>query len=430
MVANIIAMEDTSPVGFAIADIRHQQGLKLAAVSRYVPVSTLNAIERGRIIPSITMLDAVTSGLGLPVGHLDLLYLESVRDVTQRQAIFNRLHEHDVPWTDIQAHLRHTLHAPRIPVSQHPHILYLLARISAARGYPKRSAVILAHLRRHPSIGGAARVNVLSLLGKVLLQLERPEDALGPLLEAVAVRPSGHLWETASYNLGLAWWLLGRYDQARTQWEQTLESVTKAELRGHALMGLGNVALRANALTMAVQYFDQAHQLYAEHGISMDAQARAVNNRLVAALRSRNVQDAEAAFKLAESIVDAVQSQLLRGELLETMAEWAVYQEERALAMQLLGQAKECLGTTPVLSWFSALFLELQLAGDAPGLLAEAFHMMERMIPQLHDPNLVAAIRLRMSLLAIRRHDLRSAESLLNECIPLFPSMGTSIERS
>ena len=160
----------------------------------------------------------------------------------------------------------------------------------------------------------------------------------------------------------------------------------------------------------------------------IDAQARAVNNQLVACLRSHDAAAAHVAFRDAEALVDTVHSDLLRGELCETMAEWAAGQGDRTLATNLLVQAKDLLGTAPVVSWFSARFLELHLTEDRHRQLPAILEEMEAMITQLHDSHLIAAIRLRMILVAIAQRDLHAAENLVHACIPLFVPMGVPVK--
>lgn len=425
--ANSSYMNDKSCIGATIAEIRRKQNVKLAAVSRYVPVSTLNAIEHGRIIPSISMLDAVTTGLALPVGHLDLFYLECVRDVVQRRAILLRLTEGGAARSDIQRHLRRALRTPLIPASQHWHIWYLIAEVSATGHLFRRAAVILENIRTHnPSITGESRLNILSLLGKMHLHLGHPGDAIHPLMEAVHLRLAGSKWETALYNLGLTWWQLGHYEQARLHWEQVAERTTNPELRANALIGLGNVALRTGYPDIAVRHFQGVQELYEAGGVSVDAHARALNNLLGASMKNHDVQVARTTFNQARGLVDMVESRLLQGELLETMAEWALSERDSELAVYHLQKAKEFLGKTPVVSWFAARFLEISMQQNTLGSLTAVFQDMEAMINNLHDPQVIAAIRLRMSLVAVHRMEFQLAETILNKSIASFPSINAN----
>lgn len=425
MIANKSSMSDTSPVGFAIAEIRRKKGLKLAGVSRYVPVSTLSAIERGRIIPSTPMLDAITVGLGLSVGDLDLLYLESVRDVSQRREVYLRLLTRGAPLADVQRSLFRALSVNAIP-KQRPHLQHLLAEVLASRGCLKRSIVILEHARLHRNgLNGEMQVDILSLLGKNYLKLNRPEVALGPLLEAVRLRFLRRSWESAMCNLGLAWWALGRYEQARTQWERAVESVTNTELRANALMGLGSVALGARRADIAAQYFCRALAAYDQTDAVTEVRAQAVNNLLVSALQGSKHDSANGAYETTRQLAAVVKDSLVRGQLLESMAEWADVQGNTALAEHLLQEAKDLLGDSPVVSWFSARFLELRSGSKTCGpAVGEVFQDMEDMIARLHDPQVITAIRLRMAQVAVRGQDLQSAESILDACIRMFPPLG------
>lgn len=420
MGANIKHMNE-SPVGSAIAEIRRKLGLKLAGVSRYVPVSTLNAIEHGRIIPSIAMLDAVTTGLSLAVGQLDLFYLESVRDVAQRQEILQRLRHHGVPLADIQASLRRALRSPKLPNDQRSHLGYLLAENLAARGHLKRSIVILERIRTARA-SHARRVALLSLLGRNYLKLGRPQDALGPLLEAVRLRPIRPAWEVAMCNLGLTWWKLGHYGAAREQWSLTADRVTEPKHKAIALFGLGNVSLRLMDYRAAINAFESVLALYERIRASATVRLSVLNNLLLCHGRLGAWDRAEAVADQGRALWSDADS-VVRGEFACTMAEGALTQGRVADARVLIRQTKDWLDDAPVLSWFTVRLLELAMDPEAPETL---FRELDEHLGRLADAGLQTAIRLRMVELGIQWGSMEVTASLVTELRGLYPPLGNS----
>lgn len=225
-------------------------------------------------------------------------------------------------------------------------------------------------------------------------------------------------------NLGLAWWELGRYEKARTQWEEAIASVTHPERRTNAVMGLGNVALRTGHLEAASDYFHEAFQQYEAQESIPDLQARALNNLLITAVRVANKQIGTWAFETGLSLVDVVQSPVLRGELSETLAEWTITVGNTERTMQLLNKAKKDLASEPVLSWFSARFLEIYVQSTNTEQVSQRLAEMDTMVNRVRDPQLVATIRLRMAQVALAFDVQPHAKEFLNSCLTLFPPMG------
>lgn len=64
---------------------RLERNRPMRAVHRFVSTSTINAIEHDRMCPSVSVLDTLATGLGLPVGVWDDLYLD--RTTEPREAV-------------------------------------------------------------------------------------------------------------------------------------------------------------------------------------------------------------------------------------------------------------------------------------------------------------------------------------------------------
>ena len=110
--------------GQLIRELRRQRRLKLVAVEKYVPVSTLNAIENGRMLPSTAVLDDITRAFDMPVGALDLALLPLVRGDEQRTELVRRL---TMPTLEnglkVQRALRFAAKRDDLPVPQRMHAL-------------------------------------------------------------------------------------------------------------------------------------------------------------------------------------------------------------------------------------------------------------------------------------------------------------------
>lgn len=87
-------------------------------------------------------------------------------------------------------------------------------------------------------------------------------------------------------------------------------------------------------------------------------------------------------------------------------------------------KAKEELASEPVLSWFSARFLEFYtLSWDAEHV-SQRLNEMDTMVHHVRDPQLVATIRVRMAQIAVEFDVRPYAKELLNACLTLFPPIG------
>lgn len=425
-------MKDMPPLGESIRGIRKSKGLRFSDVKGYVAISTISAIERGLRIPSLSVLDSITEGLGEPVGIFDLEYLACANEVAQRQAVYNRLVAGQERWLAVQATLRRRIRyvlrkRGLEPITRHDgHVLILLADLVGHRHQWHRVTVLLRRaLQMAESLGSDFRGQALSLLGSSYLQLNRPAQALKPLLEATHASRRDDAWESSVVNLGLAWWELGHYEEAQVQWLVAVEKVTDEARRANALMGLGSVALRQTNLQQAQKHFLKAYALYKRSPTLIEGRARAVNNLLVVSVRSGRPQDAATLYEEATRLQIMVKSLPLRGEILESMAEWAAAGGDTTTAMTLIKRAKECLGQTPVLSWFSVRFLESQLNKESYLDVVDRWdHDFEGAIEQVSDQRLVAALRLRGILLALVYGDSDWAKTAVQKCMDLFPPVG------
>lgn len=424
-------------IGDVIRTARRSRGLPLTAVARqgYLALSTISAVERGRRIPSVSVLDSITHGFGEAVGAFDLAYLASANDVSQREEVYRRLTAQPNPQLLlIQGILRSQCSPLQIdesrPLFRHDRHLRLLLADIAMRRQQWRRAIVLIRRAVLPigSLEPEFAARALSLLGKCHLYVKCPDEALAALLEACRLTQGGEDWESAMVNLGLAWWELGRYDRARAQWTEAMDTITNEERRSHAIMGLGNVALRTGQLEAASCYFREAFERYQVKEGTRDLQARALNNLLISAVRLQNQETGTWAFETGLALVDAVQNSILRGELYETLAEWAVASGDIKYGTQLLSRAKEELACEPVLSWFSARFLEICTLSRDTGQVSQRLHEMDTMVRRVRDPQLVAAIRLRMAQAAMEFDVQPTANVLLKACRTLFPPIGGAIE--
>ena len=196
-------------IGRALYVARQEGHVKLRAVSRDVPVATLNAIERGRMVPSMATADAITKGLGLEIGAFDLSLLVAVHNAEERSRIVDRLIAHHTSSLTIQSVLRTMMHDLERSQSQRNHAQWLLAQCEGQRSSWRRTTILLEHLLREARPPrGAFRLTVLSTLGQGYLHQNRADRALNVHLEAAALKPHGDAWESAMANLALPWWKL------------------------------------------------------------------------------------------------------------------------------------------------------------------------------------------------------------------------------
>lgn len=243
------------------------------------------------------------------------------------------------------------------------------------------------------ALRGVLRLDILSTLARAYLIAHRPQQALPVLLEATRNHPRGSEWESAMYNLGLAWWQLGQYDQATAQWQDTESQVSNANLKAHANVGLGNADFRGRHISNALVHYHKAFDLY--QNTSSPAAILTLNNIAMCHIQDNN-------WEAARDALDAIPGNLalnssLHGQIWATRAELARAQGRRTEACQAIASAKILIGDSPVSSWFTVRFLEIELTqNSAPALINEIDAQLQR-VP---DPHMVAALRVRLLQLA------------------------------
>lgn len=369
--------------------MRKERGLKLAALSQAVPISTVNAIERGHIIPSLRVVDALTTELELPVGAFDLPFLASSRDGVDRTTVLARLVARGVSPLAIQRSLRQAARASTLSTREQAHAWYVLAEVLYRRGHYQRAAVILRYIADHLPHGPLLRGKIGSLWGKSCLARSHPDEALQPLLQAVAIRRDRRAWESAMCNLGLAWWMVGQHVQAEQQWQRVVDQVSSPELRAHAYFGLGNAALRRRENHPAVRWYRQALALYPE--TSWSNRLKALNNILVCGIRLRDWPDVAAVVAEGDTLVNQCDP-VARGEWLATCAEAAWAQSRSNEARHLASEAQALLGSAPCLSWFSVRLLQIKMDAYDHATRTAVMTEMDDHLGQVSDPQLRAAL--------------------------------------
>ncbi len=410
-------------IGRALYAARQERHIKLREVSHDIPVATLNAIERGRMIPSLTTTDAITTGLGLDIGAFDLALLATVHDAEDRSRIVDRLIAHHIPTRIIQRVLRTMMHDPKRSRSQRHQAQWLLARCFNQRGFWRRSTILLEHLLGNPSAPrGAFRLAVLSTLGQGYLHQNRPERALNALLQAVAIKPHGDAWESAMANLGLAWWKLGLYLPAQHQWQAVSLGVTHPLRRAQAYCGLGNIALRNAQWSKAIDHYQSALDLYRDAGGSDTDHLRVLNNLLVCYTQQRDTRRATAtiaqAYRHGKSDVGVF------GEFLATEAQWAWESGQPERAAALIPQAKEWLGEALVVSWFTVRVLDLQMGQVPLEDFGSRLQELEDRLTAVTDERWAGALRLALVRVAWEAGHVGAAQHELAVLERLWPFMG------
>ena len=411
----------STPIGEVIRHLRHQRRLKLVAVSRHISPSTLNAIENGRMIPSVGLIDAITEAFNLAPGDLDLELLESVRDMSQRAALVDRLMRNQrVPPLQLQSVLRSLVNQADQSRRHKMQARLLLAQHIGRRGAYKRAVLLLEYLlRSDPPPQGSLRLDILSTLGRLYLRLDNPQDALGPLLEAVRLTPTNGAWESAMCNLGLAWWLLGQYEQAESQWHEAVDRVQTPERLAHAEFGLGNVAFRLNKLSDAAQAYRYALALYRSEQSSATIQLSVLNNLLVCLVRLNDWPAAEEIRASGDALVDD-SPPVSRGEWLATKAEWAWAMGRVDEAQRWIREAKKSLGSALVVSWFTVRLLELKIIGYDATIFAE----IDQQIRQLADRKLATGLHIALMQTALQIGRPDEVPQRLQTLASLFPLIG------
>lgn len=408
-----------TPIGRIIRDVRHQRGLKLAGVSRQIPVSTLNAIELGRMVPSLPLADMIAEGLGLQPGTLDLPLLASVRDFGTRSSMVDRLLKRSVSLLEIQHTLRTVAHDPSMPRTHQQHAQVLIAQLLTHRGGWHRAAVLLtALIHGAPPLRGALQVEAYSLLGKCYLQLSQPEEALGHLLRATEGQSHTAAWESAMCNLGLVWSKMGQYRMAESQWRRAVNEVQDPVFLANAYFGLGLLAFRAGDFEGAVTAYHETLNLYCVAKVSATMQLQVLNNLLACHMQRRQWSVAESLIPEAPDM--ATVDPVPRGEWLTTRAELAWTQGHRDRAALLIEQAKASLGSSPVMSWFTARLLELTM-GKAPEDARALITEIEDQLPRIRDPELMHAMHVMLAQQSLNAGFLDEVSGHLSALRAMFP---------
>ncbi len=414
-------MTDNHPtvIGKAIKEIRHQKGLKLAGVSRQISVSTLNAIEHGRMVPSLALTDAITAGLGLPDGSLDLPLLASARDISLRTALVHRLHRHFVPSLNIQRALRQVVRDSALPPLQRAHAQLLSAELLLQRGSAGRAYIIAHHLSQSSTVRGTLTMEVLSFLGKVSLALDRPDEALRALVQATHQKPRNAAWESAMCNLGLAWWKAGQYRAAEDQWLEAACEVREPKRQANAYLGLGLVAFRTSRFGEAKRAYHETLRIYQSIDASDNLKLRVLNNLLACAIKQQDWSEAELLVHQAHTL-DATDL-VLWGEWLTTQAEFANARGQTAETLALIEEAKQYLGSSLVVSWFTARMLEMAIrADDRPVALLRD---IQEQLTRVPDKKLVGALETQLAQRALALGSLDDVGVRLQNLRAVFPEI-------
>jgi tetratricopeptide (TPR) repeat protein len=415
---NTAFLESTTTIGAVIAEHRRSQRITLRQVSPYVAVSTLSAIERGRVIPTLEMLDTIVAGLGLPLGALDLCYLESVRNVDQRQAVYRRLTSGGCEAVRVQRHLRRALASGLLRPRQRFHAGLLLAHLMVDRGQYRRAAVLLEHQRRWPGADSEQVVELLALLGKCYLNLKQPQRALDPLLEASHQHPNTGHWEAAMYNLGLAWWLVGHYDQARDHWLDAVKRITNQRRKGSVSFGIGNSFMSVRDYSSALQWYEAARALYRDAAAPADSRLGVLNKIMLCRCQLGLPMDLSL-MEEAEQLWDSARMET-RGEFTASRAECALRGGSAGEARNLARRAVDLMGDAPVLSWFTIRLLLITMdSWDAKATVEE----MDARIERVSDRNLRSALRIEVLRLLLEGGRQDDAAQWLNRLAASYPSV-------
>ncbi len=109
----------------------------------------------------------------------------------------------------------------------------VLAQAAWQQNRPNRATLIGRAIAKRAHNEGwlDLEIDVLAMLGRGCLKSNMPDIAL-PALEVVMELPRNvqPAWESAAYNLGVALWQLGRYDEAAVQWRSVEPWITDEEV--------------------------------------------------------------------------------------------------------------------------------------------------------------------------------------------------------
>lgn len=417
---------DASPLADRIRSERRRQRLKLSAVHPHVSPSTVSAVEQGRRFPSLAVLDAITQGLGLEAGAFDLEYLASAAEEEPALAVLPRLLARpDPPYTTLAAELRRLL---RKSCSRHPRLrddLWLaLADVYRRSGRWQLALRILdrafpcACASRFANPSGYAKAELL----KGRLHLEREEPHLAVLaFQSVVHNAAGTKTEreVALYNLGLAWWKLGSYAQARATWEAALSQVHRPDLKAGIRLGLGNVALARGAYDEALDAFRAAREAYRALGDASGA-AAALNNLLYAAQQAGN--GPLVAGLLAEGAREPWPDSASRAAFAVTRAQIARSRADWETVAEALAQAGPDLtpgGNRTYLAW-QLLAAEQALATGQPQQVCTPVAILRSLWPELNDRALQTQVVLTLHEILERVPDPEGARACLEALKTLY----------
>lgn len=348
--------------------------------------------------PSVAVLDAISSGLGLSVGIWDELYLNRTTEPREAIIVCQRLLDRsDPPFPCLQTNLRRLI---RISATRYPRVTaemwYVLAQAASKQSRPKRAALIGRVIARRAKEEGWVDLerDVLAMLGKQYLKSNMPHDALSAL-EGVTGLPTDAsiAWESAAYNLGVALWQLGRYDEADVKWRSVEPLLVNEKIRAHTAMGLGNVALVQQAYRLARSHFERAFDLYTGIPQCEDAVVGALNNCLYSSVMDQDWMSADHWIKVANDW-SHIDSPHAWGEFACTCAEMAWKQEEAEHSKELIERAFRLLDERICRSWFTSRLLDAEIS-LAEGKVDGACERFDQILSRIHD---VQDVSLRMSL--------------------------------
>lgn len=421
-------VEEEVTLGEAIRAARTARHRKMIAVHRFVSASTINAIEHDRMCPSVSILDAISQGLELPTGVWDELYLDRATEPRQALEVGNRLLARpDPPYRCVRRNwlrlLRQSSRYPQVSAE----LLFALAMMDWRHGHDRR-AIFLGRLlsqRAHEHHWTEIEIEARATVGRWLLLRNQSQEAL-PMLEAVIALPAvGPSWERSAYNVGVALWNLGQYEEAAHHWQTWQSKISQVDLRAHLSMGLGNVALARGQYSEAMGYFESAYTFYGGCADQTDHVIAALNNCLYTAAM---MEDWEAAARWLQEAPQwyGVGEAYQWGELAGTQAEIAWKQGRVEDSRQYLHRAYDLLGDHWCRGWFTSRILhaEMALSVDDADTAVQRFDEVLNALSGLEDDTLRVALVIKAIDIASRAKP-RSVKKL-NASIRRFRALNTS----
>lgn len=381
----------------------------MAALSRYVPISTLHAVEQGSMVPSRDLLSTIAKALEVDSHSWDLEFLASVHQNTLRQELLDEALASSLPWPSVQRALGIAVQNPRLSKIQRYHALWILAEQQARRGHWLRVSLLLERLASEgPRPRMTFRRRALSMLARAYLYRGEPHRALTPLLEVTKVKLHDDVWESATNNLALAWWELGQYSAATIQWQAVLSESMHQLRRAHAYIGLGNVHMRRSEYERAASEYGNALKELRGNCSDSTEFLRVFNNLLACYTRQADWTAAEAIIQRASAYMNAVDT-LVYGEFLATCAEWAWMTGRHEEATNLIQQSKHHLGEIPTSSWFDVRLLEIRSHPLSAHDLREHLHGIRTKLKTVTDERRLAHVHLSIVKASLENGDVPSA---------------------